>query len=213
MLGKNKKPSPLVLIEISKNYKSIFNLKKCCGLDVIVESLKIKQETVQCHRCQLFGHAQKNCRDDFKCMKCSENHSTHLCEKPRTTPAKCANCGGEHTAKYLLCKLNPNNPNNSNKNENIESNTTQKVPQNKSNSNDIPSSNKEQQQTNIKPTYAKILSGSNNNNQNKTNTNDLPTLLGQIFMDFSLMNPTNQQKIDLFEKIDKIIKLFNGKNN
>ncbi|GJQ77478.1 hypothetical protein Trydic_g23129 [Trypoxylus dichotomus] len=44
-------------------------------------------------------------------MKCDENHSTHLCAKPATTPPKCANCGGEHLSTCIKCPKNPNNPN------------------------------------------------------------------------------------------------------
>ncbi|GJQ70170.1 hypothetical protein Trydic_g9515 [Trypoxylus dichotomus] len=57
----------------------------------------------------MFGHTQSNCNINYKCMKCGEDHSTHLCQKPRTTPPKCANCGGEHLSTYLKCPENPNN--------------------------------------------------------------------------------------------------------
>lgn len=39
--------------------------------------------------------------------KCGEGHSTHLCEKPKTTPAKCANCAGEHPANYSQVHRQP----------------------------------------------------------------------------------------------------------
>lgn len=45
-------------------------------------------------------------------MKCGEAHSTHLCEKSKTKPARCANCGGEHRLTSLKCPANPNNPTN-----------------------------------------------------------------------------------------------------
>lgn len=55
----------------------------------------------------MFGYSHKNCHIDFKCMKCGKNYSTHLCEKPTTTPPKYANCEGEHQFTYIRC---PNNP-------------------------------------------------------------------------------------------------------
>ncbi|GJQ84759.1 hypothetical protein Trydic_g21160 [Trypoxylus dichotomus] len=109
MKGKQGKPSPLVLVEIDRLYKSIYNITDCCGLAVKVEALRIRNLIVQCHKCQMFGHTQSSCNINYKCMKCGEDHSKHLCEKPRTTPPKCANCGGEHLSTYLKCPENPNN--------------------------------------------------------------------------------------------------------
>lgn len=96
MLGKNKKPAPLVMIAIDWQYKSIYNLTNVCGLSITAEPMKPKSDIIQCRKCQLFGHPQKNCHADYRCMKCASNHSTHLCEKSNTTAATCANCGGEH---------------------------------------------------------------------------------------------------------------------
>ncbi|GJQ67519.1 hypothetical protein Trydic_g8332 [Trypoxylus dichotomus] len=109
MKGKQGKPSPLVLVEIDRLYKSIYNITDCCGLAVKVQALRTRNLIVQCHKCQMFGHTQSNCNINYKCMKCGEHHSTHLCEKPKTTPPKCANCGGEHLSTYLKCPENPNN--------------------------------------------------------------------------------------------------------
>lgn len=50
-------------------------------------------------------------------MKCAEDHSTHLCEKPVTTPPKCCKCEGERLAISLRCNKNPNNPRNKNENK------------------------------------------------------------------------------------------------
>lgn len=115
MNGKNSQPAPLVLVQIGKEFKSIFNLKECCGLKITVESLKRRGDTVQCHKCQEFGHVQRNCFLPQKCMKCGEGHSTHLCEKPKTTLPKCANCQGSHLSTWLKCPTNPNNPENKKK--------------------------------------------------------------------------------------------------
>lgn len=45
-------------------------------------------------------------------MKCGENHSTHLCNKSTTTPAKCANCDGEHISISKKCPKRPQPKNN-----------------------------------------------------------------------------------------------------
>ncbi|GJQ88440.1 hypothetical protein Trydic_g9506 [Trypoxylus dichotomus] len=50
MKGKQGKPSPLVLVEIDRLYKSIYNITDCCGLAVKVEALH------QGHRLETWKH-------------------------------------------------------------------------------------------------------------------------------------------------------------
>ncbi|KAK2575625.1 hypothetical protein KPH14_011888 [Odynerus spinipes] len=38
------------------------------------------------------------------CLKCAGEHLTKDCKKPRTEPAKCVNCGGDHPANATICK-------------------------------------------------------------------------------------------------------------
>lgn len=121
MTKKENKPLEMVLIELKREYKSIYSLKKVIGLDVTIESLKNRKPITQCHRCQLYGHVQSNCNAKYKCMNCSENHSTHLCAKPKTTPPKCANCSGEHNAMFKNCPARPTT-------EKTESNTNRNNP-------------------------------------------------------------------------------------
>ncbi|EFA12014.2 hypothetical protein TcasGA2_TC005295 [Tribolium castaneum] len=102
---KNRKgeTTSMMLISLDRKYKSIYNVKKIIGLDVVIEPLKPKGENVQCHRCQRYGHVQKYCNAQFKCMKCAEEHSTHECPKERTSTPKCAKCGGEHISIWRNC--------------------------------------------------------------------------------------------------------------
>lgn len=55
----------------------------------------------------MYGHIQRNCSNSYRCMKCGEGHSKHLCEKPKTAPLKCANCC--KLSIYLRCPKNTNN--------------------------------------------------------------------------------------------------------
>lgn len=103
------KPYPLVLVEISRKYKNLFHETTVCDLVVSMESMYRRASTGQCHRCQRFGHAQSGCRADYRCLKCAEGHSTHLCPKQKSLPAKCANCRGEHPANYRGCPESPRN--------------------------------------------------------------------------------------------------------
>lgn len=64
-----------------------------------------KKEIIQCHRCQLWGHATANCHRAEKCLKCAESHLTMNCPKPITTLAKCINCHGSHPANSIDCPI------------------------------------------------------------------------------------------------------------
>lgn len=183
MLGKNKQPAPMVLIEIDREYKSIYNLTHCCGLTITAEPLKAKTGLIQCHRCQMFGHAQKNCNADYKCLKCGGDHSTHLCTKLRTTPAKCANCAGEHPANYHKCVANPNN-------KPIETPKPTK-PWTKINVNE--ESNATQPQTQKQTTQKE---------------KSLATILGEMLITLSATNATQEQKIQFLSQTQQIMQIF-----
>ncbi|XP_025832743.1 uncharacterized protein LOC108742256 [Agrilus planipennis] len=103
--AKTKTPIPLVLVILPKDDKSkeILNLTTVCFLTISVETPRQRTTIGQCHRCQRFGHAQRNCTATARCVKCRQKHHTSTCEKPRNQPAKCANCGGEHPASYRGC--------------------------------------------------------------------------------------------------------------
>lgn len=65
-------PMPLVLMEISGEYKSIYNTQHtqhCWGQVIKARPYRNQSAVVQCHRCQLFGHIQRNFFSKFKCMK------------------------------------------------------------------------------------------------------------------------------------------------
>ena len=63
----------------------------------------VKKEIIQCKRCQRYGHTQKYCNHNIRCVKCAGNHSTDQCTKSPETPAKCIHCQGEHPANYKGC--------------------------------------------------------------------------------------------------------------
>ncbi|GJQ86840.1 hypothetical protein Trydic_g19300, partial [Trypoxylus dichotomus] len=77
-------------------------------MNVTIESNRVKKDQVtQCHRCQLYGHGQRNCHAAAVCVKCAGPHQTAECTKPRDVPAKCALCSGPHTASYKGCPKSP----------------------------------------------------------------------------------------------------------
>lgn len=150
----------------------------------------------------MFGHHQVNCHADYRCMKCASNHSTHLCDKPRTTPAICANCGGEHTSVSLNCKENPNNKNKVNKEIPKTVENPWKTVENHSNT--IPKPTLTQQ----KP----IVSQTNNQTHHNTVVQDnVATAIGKLFLSFTSLKPTQEQQIQFFTETNNLVNLLRKK--
>lgn len=112
----DKRPLPLVLAILPRDEKEIFNIKSVKHFIVRTETQRLRSSVNQCHRCQRFGHSQRNCTLTPRCVKCAENHIHIDCTKPSNIPVKCANCGGPHPASYRVCsrapKKNANNTTN-----------------------------------------------------------------------------------------------------
>lgn len=63
------------------------------------------KKIIQCHKCQMWGHATSNCHASPRCLKCAQSHLTNQCTKNREDPAKCVNCGEAHTANSVACTV------------------------------------------------------------------------------------------------------------
>ena len=100
-----KNPLSLFFIDIKQkqNNKEIYNVNRLMNSIVKIEPPLVKKEIVQCKRCQRYGHTQKYCNHNFRCVKCAGNHPTDQCTKSPETPAKCIHCQGEHPANYKGC--------------------------------------------------------------------------------------------------------------
>lgn len=204
MNGKGSIPAPMVLVQLDREYKSIYDISNCCGLAVTVQPLRLREDIIQCHKCQAFGHSQRNCKIQYSCMKCGENHSTHLCTKPRTTPPKCANCQGEHLSISLRCPKNPNNPE-------IAATTFKPAPipqinpwtKRKEEMEECERKRKEAEATTTKAQHRKEDTSNSNKKQ------ELALILGNMMLEFNKTKATNEQKINFLEQTQKITDLFN----
>ena len=58
---------------------------------------------MQRKKCQRYGHMQKYCNHNFRCVKCAGIYRTDQCTKSPETPTKCILCQGEHPANYKGC--------------------------------------------------------------------------------------------------------------
>ena len=95
----SKNPLSLFFIDLKQkgNNKDIYNVNRLMNSIVKFESPLVKKEIVQCKRCQRYGHTQKYCNHNFRCVKCAGNHPT---DQSPEIPAKCIHCQGEHPANY-----------------------------------------------------------------------------------------------------------------
>ena len=59
--------------------------------------------TVNCRKCQLFGHAASNCGMNYRCVKCAHEHGPGNCPLEDDQPATCVNCNQNHPASYRKC--------------------------------------------------------------------------------------------------------------
>ncbi|CAG9814619.1 unnamed protein product [Phaedon cochleariae] len=85
---KTKLDLPLVIIQVSESEARIWDVEDCCSYVVRIEAQRqVKNQIPQCHRCQKFGHSQRNCRALYRCVKCGDQYPTTSCDKPRTTDA------------------------------------------------------------------------------------------------------------------------------
>lgn len=104
-LMKNTK-QPMFMVTLNENVqiKQIKQEVKYLGhTKIIWDNYINKRRITQCHRCQAWGHATSNCYAKPACLKCAEGHLTKDCEKPKTIPAKCVNCGEDHPANATCC--------------------------------------------------------------------------------------------------------------
>ncbi|XP_061725406.1 uncharacterized protein LOC133531290 [Cydia pomonella] len=70
---------------------------------VRVEPWRGKPGPPQCHRCQGFRHSSHGCHRAVRCVKCSLDHHSNECTRPKEEPATCCNCFGDHPANHRQC--------------------------------------------------------------------------------------------------------------
>lgn len=118
--GRNSTPYDMVLAicELSPAGKAIFNIKSICNLSGIKIEPPLKNGPPgQCHRCQLYGHSQRNCFAKPRCVKCLGDHATADCARPKdraqcAEPPSCVLCGETgHPANYRGCPKAPRTTN------------------------------------------------------------------------------------------------------
>jgi hypothetical protein len=103
----------LVILDLTPEGKAIFQVKAICHISGIKIEVPHKRGMPgQCHNCQLYGHAARNCFARARCVKCLGDHATPDCPRPRipdpASPPSCVLCGTQgHTANYRGCPRAP----------------------------------------------------------------------------------------------------------
>ncbi|GBP60981.1 Nucleic-acid-binding protein from transposon X-element [Eumeta japonica] len=75
---KTRKPLPIFFIDLqpNPNNKHVYSIKSLLNCRVEIEPPKPKREIPQCSNCQQYGHTQKFCHRQSRCVKCAESHHT-----------------------------------------------------------------------------------------------------------------------------------------
>lgn len=102
---KEKTPLNMFMLtfENDEDIEKIYGITHILGSKVEIANLKGTRLIPQCKKCQAFGHTQKYCARDPRCVKCAGKHITYDCQKTKNQKPKCVNCGGEHPANYRGC--------------------------------------------------------------------------------------------------------------
>lgn len=104
---KTKEPLNMFMLtfENDEDINKIFDIKIILGCQVEIHSIRTSKLVPQCKRCQAYGHTQKYCSKEPRCVKCTGKHLTKDCKKTSEEKPKCVHCGEPHPANYRGCKV------------------------------------------------------------------------------------------------------------
>lgn len=124
---KTKEPLNMFVLTFrnDEDTSKVYGIKSILGCKVEVHPIKTSRLVPQCKRCQAYGHTQKYCSKEPRCVKCTGKHLTRDCQKTSIEKPKCVHCGEPHPANYRGCivaKEMQNIKNNNKKKTKITSN-------------------------------------------------------------------------------------------
>lgn len=228
MQNKEKAPIPVVVVYLKKNHlenKKIFDLDRLLHCVVAVEPKRKNYDIPQCYNCQRYGHTRNYCKLKTRCMKCSGNHTTNLCQAEIKI---CANCSENHPSSFKGCKyyeeLKKSRYHKNDVNKNNYS------PQNPPVHESFPPLNKSTVESVVSSTfsvqdhsYAKtVMEGIQKDFQEERNYQEKSSADGNFFQSqnssnmvdsiFNMLKPIINQIIEKLKPLiqDAIIQLFNG---
>lgn len=93
----------MLTFSVDEDIKRIYEISYILGCKVEIQPLRKSKLIPQCKQCQAYGHTQKYCCRDPRCVKCTGKHHTKDCKKPESAKPKCIHCGEAHPANYRGC--------------------------------------------------------------------------------------------------------------
>lgn len=81
----------------------VFSITDILGTRVEILSIRKNKLVPQCKKCQAYGHTQRYCAKQPRCVRCTGFHYTKDCDKPKDTQPRCIHCGKNHPANYRGC--------------------------------------------------------------------------------------------------------------
>ena len=102
--AKDRPLTPHFIVSVARGSEvsKVRSITELCGLQVSVETYVAPKGSLQCKRCQRFGHTQRNCGYAPRCVACGDSHISGGCSTPREQP-QCCGCGDNHTVNYRSC--------------------------------------------------------------------------------------------------------------
>ncbi|XP_035229012.1 uncharacterized protein LOC118201095 [Stegodyphus dumicola] len=163
------------------------HIEKIIGLWVRVIKYNSKPGSTQCYNCQRYNHTQRACHNEPRCVRCAQNHRSHLCPFKGTQnyDAVCALCHGPHPASSITCPRRPGNNQQNSTNtanpitinysamKNIEANPTRSNNQVNAPQTENKPRDSTDQSGNVN-TYSAALKKTTKQQQNKQNNNPTP---------------------------------------
>lgn len=104
---KTKAPLNMFMLTFanSEDINKIFKIQTVLGFKVEFQPLRTTKLVPQCKRCQAYGHTQRYCAKEPRCVKCTGKHLTKDCLKRADEKPKCIHCGAPHPANYRGCAI------------------------------------------------------------------------------------------------------------
>jgi len=87
----SKEPLDMFILTVSadENTNNIYEIASILGSKVEIQPLRKSKLIPQCKQCQAYGHTQRYCNKDPRCVKCAGKHHTRVQEAERSTTEMC----------------------------------------------------------------------------------------------------------------------------
>jgi len=93
----------MLTFDNSEDIDKINKITHILGCKVEIQPMRGSKLIPQCKKCQAFGHTQKYCAKEPRCVKCADKHPTREYQKVENQNPKCVSCGEGHPANLRGC--------------------------------------------------------------------------------------------------------------